>query len=362
MNRLSRAKLAVRYRQAVQHAVDKVLSGATRDELKNDIDEINYYGALLDRTQRRWTPEAGIAIVVAFVCLLVAGFLWEKKVPFSISLQAETEGLHGELQKKWHADHLFQSQLLRFERLCQIDAPNLGVSINNPKCSAWVRLEGGQISVQSLQIDEGASVEIVADHGSISLAVGRRPMRGTLTVLGKGTITAGSNPQETAVLRNYDLEIPETLEFVVNNPGVIPSRLTVESPQKWTMGKVPFGDLNFAVERNGGEETYVVSGIRSGKLDFYESTRPSMDLSATGDLALHHTTQSLVEVQDGGPLIHVTAKGAVQSVALNLGGYTRELQSSYLEYLYSQKAVSLFWGAVACVWGVMWGIRRTIFR
>jgi hypothetical protein len=252
---------------------------------------------------------------------------------------------------------------MHFERLTKIQAPNLGLSINDNAGDAWVRLEGGQISLQSLQLDKGALLHLVADKDEVSLFVNRKSMRGTVTVFGVGSMTAGSKSGDTSVTRRYSLEVPETLEFVLSHPQAIPSRLTIHRPKRWNLGIIPVANLNFAMEEvRGITETEFTSGIKSGSIRFNDAAWRSIEISENELLTVNQTDEAAVELRSAEPLIHVTLNGVVKDVMVGRAEARTRMSPSYLEYFYNKKALAVFWGAVVFVWGILWGIRRTIFR
>lgn len=364
MSSSDRKKLQQLYEGKVNKAISDAEAGVPPDQLKADVEQIDRYKKLLDVSQGEFTPEASFAIIVAVVCMVIAGYLWSHKVARNaVSLSVNTDSLQGELLSDWRLDNPFRAPNVHMERLGKLAAPNLGVDINAPEGDAWVRLEGGQITVQSLQIDKGALVSMSSDQKELDLFFSRRRVRGKLTVVGKGTISAGSHPDQPSVNHVYNIEMPETLEFEVADPRSIPTRLTLHEPNLWSLGRTPFANLNFALEEvRDVTDSDFVSGIKSGTLTFNDTNWPAQSISERDMLALHRTGEANVEVRGGDATIHVTLNGVVQGVSLGQGDAKRQLGPSLLEYFYSKKTVGFFWGAVVFVWSMIWGIRRTIFR
>jgi hypothetical protein len=361
MNRQFRKQLTIRYRGKIDAAVQKALSEVALPT--SDIQELEGYAMLMNLSEPRWKRDSGAAIVVAVVCIAVAALLWTTKVPHtSITLSAMTESLQGTLAEDWHVDNPFQSQLMHFERLSSIHAPNLGLSIKDDQGNAWVKLQGGKIALASLDIDKGASVHMSADKSEVNVFVSLTSIRGRITVVGKGKLTAGTGPDQT-VTQSYDLPIPETIEFATNDPRDIPSRMTMHGPQNWDLGKVPLANFNFALEQvRGLAESEFTSGAKSGSIRFNDTSWSTYEISENELVAVHETDQAAVDVRNGDPLIHVTLNGTVQNVSVGHSSTSTKLAPSYLEYLYNKKTLAFFWGAVVFVWGILWGIRRTIFQ
>lgn len=365
MNSPERRELEELYKQKVKRAIADAQDNAVLpDQLKTDIDQIDRYARLLKLTESKFTPEAGFAVLVAVVCVAIAAYLWSHKVPRnSISLTVETESLQGDLQTDWRLDNPFRSSVIHLERVNKLNAPNLGVTIDDPEGDAWASLDGGQITIQSLQVDRNALVALSSDQKEVGLFVSRKPMRGKLTVVGKGVISAGLKPDQPTVNRPYNIEIPETLDFEVSDPRSVPSRLTVHDPGKWSLGRAPFGNLNFAIEEvRDVMSTDFVSGIKSGTLAFNDTNGPPQPIAERDMLAVYHTGDARVEISGTDSLIHVALNGVVKDVTLGQGDAKRRLGPSLLEYFYSKKSAGFFAAAVGFVWSMIWGIRRTIFR
>ncbi len=348
-------------RRAIADAQDKTVSP---EQLKTDIDQIDRYARLLKLTESKFTAEAGFAVLVAVICVAIAAYLWSHKVSrSSISLTAETESLQGELLTDWRLDNPFRSALVHVERVNHLDAPNLGLTIDDSEGDAWASLDGGQVTIQSLQIDRGAMVAIASDQKQLSLFISRKPIRGKLTIVGKGTISAGFKPDHETVNRPYDIEIPETLDFEVTDPRSVPTQLTVHDPGPWSLGRVPFANLNFAIEEVRDLTTSdFVSGIKSGTLIFNDVNGPPQPVAERDMLAVHHTGDARVEISGNASAIHVALNGVVKTVTLGQGDAERQLGPSLLEYFYNKKSAGFFAAAVGFIWSMIWGIRRTIFR
>jgi hypothetical protein len=358
-------ELAQQYKNKIDKATGDALRGVPPDELQSQLQQIESYSKLVSLNDKQhWTADAKWAVLVGLFCLGVASLLWSYKVrKNSVSLTVDTETIQGVLKSDWHLDKPFRAELLHVERVSKLEAPNLHVSLESPQGDAWIRLDGGKIRLQSLDVAQDASLALAADPTEVGIFVSGQPMRGKITIMGKGEITGGSEPGQTLVRRSYDLDVPETLEFSVSDPRAVPSRLTIHNPQKWSLGKAPFASLNFAVEETRDfTETSFASGIKSGSLTFNDTAWPQQAISERDILAIHDTRQCVVELSGQDGLIHVSLNGIGGGVTIGQGDAKRELAPSYLEYLYNKKKFSFFWGSAIGVWGVIWGIRKTIFR
>jgi hypothetical protein len=364
MIRGERARLSRLYRERVASAIRLALDPKKSEDLKTNIEEVENYSKLLSLVEARWSADWIAAAIVAVVCLAVASFLWSTKVSATnVSMTLETESIRGMLGHDWRVDDPFQSSAMHFENLSAVQAPNLGLAINGGKGDAWFSLAGGQLTLEGLQVDQGASIQMTVDKSQVGLFVTQRGVRGKLTVLGKGTLMAGPEPGSQTVRRTYAIEVPETIEFSVVDPKGVPTRLTIHSPQKWNLGKIPLTDAMFALEETRDlSEAELVSGIKSGSVHFNDTSRPSLELSENEIVSVHRTDEARIDLRSSDGTAHVTLNGLVKDVTAGDSQTRQELAPSLLEYLYNKKSVTFFWGAIVFLWGILWGIRKTIFR
>jgi hypothetical protein len=370
MNRGERARLEKLYRNKLASAVHSAVESADESkesgDLKAGLEQAETYAKLLALVETRWASDWIAAVLVAFCCLLAASLLWSLKVPKTdVSMTVETESLRGTLSQDWRVELPFQSSIMHFENLSDVQAPNLGLAIQGGMGDAWFKLEGGQINLESLQIDRGATLQMTVDNSQAGLFVTHKGVHGKLTVLGKGKLTGGTQPEEQTVRRDYNINVPETIEFGVRDPKGVPSRLTIHSPQMWNLGRIPLGDIGFALpEIRDLSETELISGIKSGSVRFSDTSWPVLDLAEGQIVSVHETQGTRIELRAGPAqgTAHLTMHGLVKDVTLGDARNRRQLSPSYLEYLYNKKSFTLFWGAIVFGWGVLWGIRKTIFR
>ncbi len=359
-----RKKLKDENQRLIDEGLSGAISGCETASLKENLDRIEDYSKLLSLSDSRWAHDWIPATLVAVLCLFGAYYLWHKKVPrTNVSLVVETRTVHGYLAKDWRIQSPFHSKVMHFENLSAIQDPNLGLSMDSRDGNAWFRLEGGNIELQSLHLEKGALLEIVGVGDQVSLSVGLKPLDGSVTVTGKGTVTGGTKPGEVSLKRNYDLKDPELVEFSVKDPRAVQSRLTIHSPGNWSLAPAPFRNVSFVYQEDqGGIASELSSGIQSGSLHFNDTSWPVMDLAENELFAIHQTQDARIEARNGRPSIHITLNGFVKDVTVGDSETGRKLAPSYLEYYFNKKTLSFFWGAILFLWGVLWGIRKTIFR
>ena len=359
-----RGSLEAQRKERIARASRRLLDGESPQAIRPDLEEIDAYSKLLAAAepprQRTWIMPA----VVAVVCVVVAGLLWSMKVRrTNVFMTADTESLRFVLAQPWRLENAFHSPQIHGERLSTIHAPNLGLNFDESSADAWFELRGGTSELETLEVDGGASVEVDSDRDEIDLYVSGARVRGRFNVSGKVTVTAGPRAGETTVNQTYELDVPETVELAVSKPQRIASQLSVHAPGAWSLGRPVANRLGFDREesRGAGKRT-LVSGVKRGTLRFDDVSWPAIDLREGDMVALRPTESAVLMARSEGEAIHVTLSGAVDEVRAGDASAQRTLAPSYLEYLYSQKSLSFFWGAIVFLWGFIWSVRNTIFR
>jgi hypothetical protein len=357
------SQLASRREERIAAVVRRLLDGVEAGELRQEIEEIDAYSRLLSTRAPKASPSWMWPAGVALVCVMAAGILWSLKVPqTNISMTVDTDSVTATLAKPWRIDDAFHSPLIHFERLSAIHAPNLGLAIDQGSGDAWFELSGGRIDLQMLEVDKDATIEIHTDRDEVNIYASRARLTGKVTVTGKVHVTAGPRAGETSVNGSYEIDIPETVEFAVGKPQSVPSRLTVHSPEPWSLGRPQATHLSFAREElKGAGERWLTSGIRSGTARFYDTAWPVLELREGDLLTMRPAKSAVLDAKGDKGVTHITVNGAVSD--FRVGDSTKtELAPSYLEYLYNKKSLAFFWSAIVFLWGLIWSVRNTIFR
>ena len=358
------SQLESRREERITSVVRRLLDGDQAHDLRPELEEIDALSRLLSASAvkhgRHWIWPAA----VAFVCVVAAGILWSLKIPrTNLSMTVETDSVRTTLTKPWRIDNAFHSPLMHFERLSMIHAPNLGLDIDQASGDAWFELNGGRLDVQTLEIDQGASVELYTDHDEVDIYASRARLTGRITVTGRVNVTAGPRAGETSVNASYGIDIPETVEFAVERPQSIPFQLTVHSPDPWSAGRPQAANLSFTREEiKGAGERSLTSGVKSGTVRFDDTAWPVLELREGDFLAMRPTQSAVIDTRAAGGMMHVTVNGAVSAFHVGNPTTIAELAPSYLEYLYNKKSLAFFWSAIVFLWGLIWSVRNTIFR
>jgi hypothetical protein len=359
-----RDSLEAQRKERIARASRRLLDGESPQAVRPELDEIDTYskllGAIEPEQRRTWIVPA----VVAVICVIVAGLLWSMKVrSTNIFMTAETENMRFTLGRPWRIEHAFHAPQIHAERLSIVHAPNLGLNFDESSADAWFELNGGTSDVEFLEIDGGGSVEAGSGRDEVDLYASNARLRGKISVTGKVTVTGGPRAGETTVEQSFQLDVPETVEIAVSKPQRIASQLSIHTPGAWSLGRPSVNRLDFNREelRDAGQRS-LVSEVKSGTLRFDDVSWPPVELREGDMVSVRPAASAVLMARGEKEAIHVTLSGAANEVRVGDASSQRQLAPSVLEYLYSQKSLSFFWGAIVFLWGFIWSVRNTIFR
>jgi hypothetical protein len=361
MNHKRRLELKKKLEDKIELAITQGMKG-TPDDFKAAVDQAESYSKLMVLTEPPLTRDSAIALVIAVVVLFVIGILWSWKVGHTnITLVAETERIRTSLGKDWSIDNSLRGDSVKVEHLSALHNPNLGLLLDDASGNIWFRLDGGVIAVQTLQIARAANIDASLSVDKLTFSIAGAPVRGAIWVTGKGVLPAG-NSSATVLKKAYDLPVPETLDFDKSDSHNTPAQVEIHSPGEWSFGIIPSDNLNFSYELRSLSGRQVLSGLRGGTLQFNDTSWPVTQLIESQLLSLSETGAARVRISRGREAMHVTVDGPASHVTIGEGETRREIAPSFLEYLYNRKNLVLFWAGVTAGWGILWGIRKIIFR
>lgn len=355
-----RRRLAAWREERIQKAAKRFVNSDDSRALISDLEEIAACSQLLSAMERRYTWIWPVSIAVA--CIAVAGALWSTRIPRSnISMAVDSDSVRLTLAKPWRSENTFHSSFMRLDRLTTIEAPNLGLALDDTSNDAWVELAGGRIDLATIEIERDAELELYTDGGIVTIYASRAPLKGKITIAGNTTLLAGPRVGVTTVNTTSQTDIPETIEFTVAKPQSSPSRMTVHAQDRFDLGSPQAAQINFTHEDVvGADEATFSSGIKSGTIRFRDTAWAPLQLREEDRLAMRPSESAALRIRGSGGEIHLILNGPVADLLLGDSHRATELAPSYLEYLYNERSLYLFWGAIVFLWGVLWSVRNTV--
>jgi hypothetical protein len=128
--------------------------------------------------------------------------------------------------------------------------------------------------------------------------------------------------------------------------------------EKLQLRRVPIDDLSLFTETtHADQQLSFTSGITEGTMTL-AATGGTLDLKAGDPLYLEGANGVVLGLDIGPEGLQLWFDGEVRGVSLGTSGFRRNLKPTLLEYLYHQKKLGFFWGAVTFLWGLTWsGLR-----
>src|SRR5215831_2222126 len=254
-------------------------------DLKSEISSISIYNTLLSEFKVSLTPAWVWPALLSSICVAVIGILWSVPVSHTdIAATLDTNCLRTNLAENWMIENVFRAPLMHFERLSTIKAPNLGISVDQNSGDAWLELQGGQVALQSLEVKKGSFIELLGGDKEVDLFASRGSLTGKITITGKILVLAGPKSGEVSTRNSFDFDIPETIEFSVEDPSGVPTEISVHSPVNWSLSRPRVSDVSFVREEvSGAAQHTLTSGIKAGSIRFNDASWPVLELHE-GDL------------------------------------------------------------------------------
>lgn len=155
--------------------------------------------------------------------------------------------------------------------------------------------------------------------------------------------------------------IPETIAFRTARVGPVPVQLRITGNENWKLRGMQTQAIGFVEEFPPGSGNFE-SVIVSGELTLLETDR-KVTLSALDHLILGKAKSKRLELSkaDNDNSVQAIFEGSVSEILVGTEDFRDNLTPTYLQYLYHQQGLKLFWGALVFLIGVVWRIRRTIF-
>jgi len=364
MNKELRQRLEAKRDELINEAGERLLTDAEAD-IGKIVGHVETYSKLLAASKPPPSRERVWAVVVVVLCLSSAGLLWSLPVSSTrITLNLQSDAIELKLADiwSWSGDLQLDTNLMVFEALSTIEGLLLGSSIESSNSNAWITVEGGQASLKKLGMNQHGVLRIErTGGGQIDFFLRAAKFRGQFIVLGSMYLSVGKEIGTASYEKHLEeLTIPESIAFGANGDSVVPTRFKVRPHEPWVLWDLRVQDLRFSRETPAepGAVAFVPS-ILQGTLTLLDVSE-TVALRAKDRLTLTGVEGRVVELtaKDG---INLIFEGIAKKVQVGPKGFERNLAPTYLAYIYHQRQLAFFWGAVVFLWGVLWGVRRMIF-
>jgi hypothetical protein len=350
--------------KAAAEVCEAALSGDA-SALEARVKRLDAIKKALDDSPPRLTADWIAAVCVSLICLSATGVLWVTPTRYTqFSLDVQTEATTFQLAKEWRSPAI-ATHTIRAENIDLLRAPGLGLSLGANRmgtdCSLDTTATSGQLEVGA---PEKSRIHIERTGSTYEIAVSDATPTSSAMVSGIVRISAACLGVGEKFLReSLRVDVPETIELVSKEKSIIPVRLVFTPGQEWTVTGLKLNDsLSFLIRQPsaGGDDTFS-SAITSGRITIRDA-QTDYQIRRSEALTFKGLSTDYVQLTLSSAGLNVKVEGKAENILLGPVGSARELKPSYLAYLYFNKTALFFATAVTLGWGVLWGIRKTIFR
>jgi len=295
--------------------------------------------------KRKW------AVIIGIICLVIVGLAWTVRV-FSthVSLEVKTGNVVLSIREDWSSYHQFTADEIFIDNVI-VDSGKVTTSLE------LKGLKGEKITVNQLQIKKGAHIELSVKGHELTIFVKEALISGSVDAhKAQMKIETDEGADKPVII---DTEIPETITFRTARVGPVPVQFRITTHEKWRLRGMQTQAIAFVEEFPPGSGN-MESVIRSGELTLPE-IEGKVTLSALDHLTLGKAKSRRLELLKAGNSVQVIFEGTVSKVLLGAEDFRDNLTPTYLQYLYHQQGLKLFWVALVFLIGVVWRIRGTIF-
>jgi hypothetical protein len=345
------AERARRFDEAAQ----KLLEQSDVETAKKYLDWAETSTKLLAASQqaarRKWT------LIIIVVCVLLVGLAWTLRISFThLTLDVTTGNVRMTLRKAWIGDQQLAVEKVFINNLTDIAAPGLNLAVTADQGLSWMALQGTGITLNKLTLSADARVELKVRENELQWVVKMSSLSGTLQVQNAELTIKTENNTETTSL--VDKIPPEPIRFQAQTSAA-PIELRFVTKENWRLRNLQVQALDFVEENPPGEGKFQ-SVIRSGKMVLQENSF-TQELQEADELTLKNPQSRQLELSNAENGVRVLFDGSAAQILIGSQDFQQNLTPTYFEYLARQKWLTVFWGAVVFLSGLIWRIRDTIF-
>jgi len=291
-----------------------------------------------------------LASFIAFLCLLLVGFAVTVHIPSTeVGLEIEAETVSFQLNRDWSNNVRLAANSIYINNLERLVVSGLGID----STPAAIELTAKKLTLPVLGLTAESQVEIEIQGEKLSVYVKNGEFRGEIYAANAHLIL--ENESET-IAKEIPDGIPETLEFVSLKQTLDPVKVELDVLGKWYLSNLQVNNLYFAKENFPGSGHFV-SSIQHGQVKLLE-TGQSVALNKGEQLSILAKNSKRLEISRKGERLGIVFYGTVSSIKAGPDGFERNLAPTWLEYLYHQKRLTLFWSSVVFLWGLFWSARN----
>lgn len=297
-------------------------------------------------------------ILTGIACILLVGFAWTIRRPrVEVSADIVTTNAAVILSQDWISRRSFASDKIFINNLMEISAPGLKLSKKSDKEQMAAELKGRDIVISRLTLAADSELEMTFQGDMLRFFIKGSSVSGEFFVRQAAvSLDAGDETIE----KSADFDVPETIVFKTAKTVADPVRLEFIPKGDWQVRSLQIREIDFSQEMTPGSGMSE-SALISGKITLPQ-TRYSEDLREGDSLILNNVKKfRRLEISKGDKGIKIFFEGTVSKIFSGPKGFEKNLTPNWLEYLYHQERLTVFWGASVFLFGLLWKVRSTIF-
>lgn len=355
-------------RDAVLQEAEIKLKKQDEKDIESLLEKISIYNSMLSSVpdQKRKKTDMVVATLIWLICVSLVGLAWGKRLEHTkVVLQVETQALAFKLAEPldWSEGIAVVPDKVSIERMGVLQLTGTGTTSSfDFKGKVSSEMSGGDIRLAILkQSPEGELLIRSIDGELIEIASKNAVFNGRFTLSGDTIISAKRSADRIA--SNYTVASskgPESIIFQSQQGGAIPAVLRFSPKKELVLHNLKIRALNFSQRMPmASVENAFVSGISSGSILVSEIAE-TMDLRKMDQLRLSGVDGRLTEIRVKDS-IRLRFEGEVEQILKGSGDFSQDLRPSYLQYIYHQQPLTMFFSAVTFLWGISWSAKTLLF-
>lgn len=302
----------------------------------------------------RFFPLAAVVICFAGVSLLVRYHKCDLNVRLKLETKTAMLTLAEKSAWKWQPQPDLTAESIRIEEISSIKAPGIGMSGAAEQLTA----NGKSITLEYIEASGGSRIEVERNDGFIHLYISEGKVNGKFELQeSKLQIFSGG----TAAVKDISGPISETIEFKAAVKGGNPLHLRLKTSKDFHLDGLQISNMALQREEPPRSGSFV-STIVGGTVALPEVEREK-ELEEHDWLRLKEASSTrlrLTFAEASKDSFNLFFQGTARSLSAGPVGFEKDLNPSLLLWLYHNKELTIFWGALAFAYSLLLGLRSML--
>jgi hypothetical protein len=340
--------------------IKSIVNSLLKEDLaatKNNLEwiEISERTKALHSRDKHYFP----AIVFGLICVILAGLSITITTPTTfVSIDLIVSGVTLQtsedlaLSNSFVADQIYLNYVNQFYPEIELFSKEA-----RPKDTAVpLELNGRQLKIKELKIPIKSELEIESLANQLNIYIREAEVAGRIEAR-NAVYYLGDEKREV----ESEKHVPP-FNFLFHTPHLDsePIKLSLSQNVVWHIQMAKATSFNFLTE-NPPNSGMFLSTIVSGVI-FLSTTNEELKLRQREVLNLKINQTKHLEFKGINDNIHMQFEGVVSELFAGQEGFENNYMPTVLEYIYHNQKLTFFWSTIIFIWGVLWSIRKTIFK